>query len=133
MPRRASSKGLTIAELEQELKAKRSQIAKLEKQRAKAARKLHAIEEKIVSLGGSISGRGTSAGGRVRNSMGLPDMIVNTLSKGAKPMRVGDIVDAVLSAGYNTNSANFRGIVNQTLIKDKRFTSPERGLYQLKK
>jgi hypothetical protein len=53
--------------------------------------------------------------------------------KDGKPMRVGDITDAVHNAGYRSSSANFRGIVNQTLIKDKRFVAPERGLYQLRK
>ena len=36
-------------------------------------------------------------------------------------------------SGYRSNSANFRSIVNQTLIKDKRFGSAGRGVYQLKK
>ena len=45
-----------------------------------------------------------------------------------------DIVDGVLGSGYRSSSANFRGIVNQTLIKEKKkFTSPSRGMYQLKK
>jgi hypothetical protein len=48
-------------------------------------------------------------------------------------MKVGDIADAVQSKGYRSNSANFRGIVNQALIKDKRFGAASRGLYQLKK
>ena len=55
------------------------------------------------------------------------------LSKSGKPMQVGDILQKVEDAGYHSRSANFRGIVNQTLIKDKRFTSAGRGLYQLKK
>ena len=55
------------------------------------------------------------------------------LGRASKPMRVADITDAVRSAGYRTRSANFRGIVNQTLIKDKRFGSAGRGLYQIKK
>jgi hypothetical protein len=46
---------------------------------------------------------------------------------------VGDIVDKVLATDYRSHSANFRGIVNQTLIKDKRFTSAGRGMYQLRK
>jgi hypothetical protein len=53
--------------------------------------------------------------------------------KGGKPMKVGDITDAAQKAGYRSNSANFRSIVNQTLIKDKRFSSAGRGVYQLKK
>ena len=50
-------------------------------------------------------------------------------------MKVGDIADAVLATGYRSNSVNFRAIINQTLIKErKRFASAgERGMYQLKK
>ena len=50
-----------------------------------------------------------------------------------KAMRVGEIVEAVQAGGYRSNSANFRGIVNQTLIKErKRFAAADRGLYQLR-
>jgi hypothetical protein len=34
---------------------------------------------------------------------------------------------------YRSNGANFRGIVNQTLIKESQFTSVGRGMYRLKK
>jgi hypothetical protein len=47
-------------------------------------------------------------------------------------MKVGEIMDAVLATGYRSGSANFRGIINQTLIKDKRFGQVERGVYELK-
>ena len=46
---------------------------------------------------------------------------------------VARIAEAVQRGGYRSNSANFRAIVNQTLIKDKRFGSAGRGMYQLKK
>jgi ribonuclease PH len=55
------------------------------------------------------------------------------LRDSGKALPVGDIVTAVLRKGYRTNSANFRGIVNQTLIKEKQFSSAGRGIYQLKK
>ena len=42
-------------------------------------------------------------------------------------------LDAVLKTGYRTNSANPKGIVNQALIKEKRFAQAGRGVYQLKK
>jgi hypothetical protein len=72
-------------------------------------------------------------GGRVRNEKSLNDMISGVLTKAGKPMSVGDITDAVRAGGYKSNSANFRSIVNQALIKDKRFASSERGMYHLKK
>ena len=45
----------------------------------------------------------------------------------------GDIAVEVQRRGYKSNSANFRGIVNQTLIKEKQFAQASRGMYQLKK
>ncbi len=49
-------------------------------------------------------------------------------------MRVGEIVDAVKSAGYKSNSASFKNIVNQMLIKErKRFQQVDRGIYGLAK
>jgi hypothetical protein len=55
------------------------------------------------------------------------------LGKTGKPMNVGDIAAEVQRRGYKSNSANFRGIVNQTLIKEKQFSQASRGMYQLKK
>ena len=49
-----------------------------------------------------------------------------------KTMGVTELSEAVQKAGYRTTSPNFRTIVNQTLIKDKRFKRVERGLYTVK-
>jgi hypothetical protein len=119
----------------------RGERQKLERERAKVARRLQQLDSRIHALGGNGSGRagrggsggGGGAGTRVRNDKSLTEMLEGILGKSNKPMKVGDIADAVRSGGYRTNSANFRGIVNQTLIKDKRFTSAGRGLYQMKK
>ena len=75
----------------------------------------------------------TGTGGRVRNERSLVECLESVLKDSGKAMQVGDITDKVKACGYRTKSANFRGIVNQTLIKDKRFVSSSRGMYQLKK
>jgi hypothetical protein len=116
----------------------RTERQKLERERSKVARRLQQLDSRIGALGGNgRGGRGSAGGGgagsRVRNEKSLVEMLQGVLGKASKPMRVGDIADAVQSGGYRTNSANFRGIVNQTLIKDKRFASAGRGLYQMKK
>jgi hypothetical protein len=95
------------------------------KKRSVVQRKLDAIDKEIGKLGGS-------AGGGGRNEVSLPDAMEAALKKKGT-LRVGEIVDAVLAGGYHSKSANFRGIVNQTLIKDKRFVSTDRGVYQLRK
>jgi hypothetical protein len=46
-------------------------------------------------------------------------------------MRIADITEAVEKSGYESSSVNFRGIVNQTLIKEPRFKQESRGKYKL--
>jgi len=118
----------SIGELERMLDERRSSLQKLAKQRTKVQKKLAVIDREISRLGGS----GGGGGGRVKNSMSLVATLGAVL-KGKDSMQVGDIVDAVKSHGYRSNSANFRGIVNQTLIKESQFASAGRGLYRLKK
>jgi len=139
MPRLGTG-AYSIAQLEQMLNKCKNERQKLERERNKVARRLQQLDSRIHALGGNGSGRGGrggagggGAGSRVRNEKSLTEMLEGVLGKSGKPMKVGDIADAVQSGGYRTNSANFRGIVNQTLIKDKRFTSAGRGLYQMKK
>jgi hypothetical protein len=115
---------LSIVELERLLNEQKSAMNKLMKRRAIVQRKLDGIDREIGKLGGS--------GVAKRNTISLPAAMETALKK-KSTMKVGDIVDAVLASGYHSKSANFRGIVNQTLIKDKRFISTGRGVYQLKK
>jgi septal ring factor EnvC (AmiA/AmiB activator) len=140
MPRTASSSnGLTLAQLEKMMQSRRAEVTRLTRQRAKLQKKLDALDAQIASVsGGAGDGRSTRGGGggggrRVRNESSLQDVIHQVLSKAGEPLSVGDIAAKVQSSGYRSNSGNFRGIVNQTLIKDKRFTSAGRGVYQLKK
>jgi hypothetical protein len=135
MARRSSQDQFTIVQLEQLLQNRKSKIATLQRQRDKLARKLQKMDDRIRSLGGDgATGRGRNGvAARVRNEISLMDTIESVLKSSGKPMRVGDIAAAVQSRGYRSNSANFRAIVNQGLIKDKRFISEDRGLYQLKK
>jgi hypothetical protein len=125
---------MTIAQLEGLLTTRRTRLNQLARDRKKAQTKLDAIDRQISQLSGrSFGGRG-GGGGRARNEVSLVAAMEKVLGDSSKPMRVGDISDAVMRSGYRSNSANFRGIVNQTLIKErKRFQSAGRGLYQMKK
>jgi hypothetical protein len=127
---------MTIAQLEGLLSTRRTRLTQLARDRKKAQTKLDAIDRQIAQLNGRAmrgGGGGGGGGGRVRNETSLVQAMATVLKDG-KPMRVGDIADAVMRGGYRSNSANFRGIVNQTLIKErKQFQSAGRGLYQIKK
>jgi hypothetical protein len=114
------------------LNQKRKELARLSRKRATAQRRLDDIDDRIRRLGGSATSiRG--GGRRARNDQSLVEVIHGVLQKAGRPLRVSAIADAASSAGYRSSSANFRGIVNQMLIKDPRFSSQSRGFYQLKK
>jgi len=131
MPR--DQKILSINELEQMLNRGRSQLNKLQRKRSRLQDQLNDLDREIKKKLGSGDGS-AAAGGRTRakNSISLADAIARVLD-GGKPASVAEIVESVRSLGYRSNSPNFRAIANQTLIKDKRFVSAGRGLYQLKK
>jgi len=78
-----------------------------------------------------LSGRRGPRGPRVKNSLSLVESLKKVMT--GKVLSVGDAADAVLAIGYRTNSANFRTVVNQTLLVNKSsFKSPERGRYTAK-
>jgi hypothetical protein len=127
----------SISQLESMLNSRRDQLAALAKERAQLEKQLGALDLKIRTLGGS-RGSGASidatASGRARNEKSLIATMEEVLTKAGKPMGVGDILEAVQASGYRSTSANFRGIINQTLIlQRKRFTNAGRGLYAMKK
>lgn len=130
MSRRVPRHGFSIAQLEKMLGERKSKLTLFDRLRSRLLKRLERLEAKIASLGGSARSRG----GRVHNKVSLNESILAVLKRKGGPMTVGEIVSAVLAGGYNTRSANFRGIVNQTLIKDKRFANAgSRGTYQLRK
>ena len=133
---RPRSTSLSIVELEQLLAARRSSVAKLQKQRDGLQKKLDAVDKQIAAAGGAGAAAAPAAkaaggGPRAKNKVSLGAAIASAM-EGKGPMGVGDVLEAVVAGGYRSGSANFRGIVNQTLIKDKRFQSAGRGMYAMK-
>lgn len=82
-------------------------------------------------FGSGSGGDGGGGRGRPRNESSLADAIRTVLAKAPdEGMGVAEIMEGVRSAGYSSSSANFRGIVNQTLIKEKKqFERRARGKY----
>jgi len=132
MPRGSNGVNLTLDQLERMLNQRRKELSRLTRKRSTAQRRLEDIDDKIRRLGGSaVTIRG--GGRRARNDQSLVEVIHGVLQKAGRPLKVSAIADAANSAGYRSSSQNFRGIVNQMLIKDPRFSSQNRGFYQLKK
>jgi hypothetical protein len=137
MARPKAGSHLSISQLELMLSSRLADLQQLNKEHSKLSQHLAEVERKIAALGGKAHGRahfGAKLGsGRVKNEKSLVETLEMVLGAATEAMRVGDIVAAVLKAGYHTGSDNFRGIVNQTLIKERRrFVSAGRGLYAIK-
>jgi hypothetical protein len=122
---------------------RQSQIDELRDQKAQLQKQIGALDRQIRKIGGYGSahrGRPGKPGRpaavvhrrRGKNAKNLADTIQDVLASGSSTS-VGDIATAAQKAGYKTKSPHFRNIVNQTLIKDKRFVSTGRGMYKLKK
>jgi septal ring factor EnvC (AmiA/AmiB activator) len=132
MPRGSNGVNLTLDQLERMLSQKRRELSRLSRKRATTQKRLDDIDDRIRRLGGP-AGAIRGGGRRARNDQSLVEVIHTVLQKSGRPLRVSAIADAANQAGYRSSSANFRGIVNQMLIKDPRFMSQNRGFYQLKK
>ena len=114
------------------------------RKRTRLASQVQAIDAEIaergVELGGmanaginaAVSGGLATGGGRKRprNAQNLADALADVLSK--QTLSVTEVSEEVQRHGYKTTSPNFRTIVNQTLINDRRFKRVGRGLYTSK-
>lgn len=138
--RRSSSKAsggkleaMATADLRAELRRRESTLRKLENRREKLAAQLAEVEGEIRGMGGTAD-IGVTARGQVRrrprNEANLADSLVDLLN--GKTMSVTEAAEKVVEAGYRTTAANFRTIVNQTLLRDKRFKKVSRGQYTAK-
>lgn len=126
---------LSLNDLKAELERRERKLQKLYAEREK-------IDQKIAQLGGdarragrpatAVAGAGAAPGRRrrPRNKASLAEVLLKVFPKG-RPMKVADAVEGAKRAGYKTKAKNFSTIVNQTLIKDPRFTQVSRGYYQV--
>lgn len=130
----ALNTNLTIADLERIIERRRSQVSELTRERDRIQRQLDAIDGKIRELAGKGGAEGTGRRRRAVNGKSLITTLEEVLEKSGRPMKVGEILDAVLKTGYQSHASNFRGLLNQTLIRErKRFANTDRATYQLKK
>lgn len=128
---------MTAQELERELRRRQRRasttVRRLTARRERLLAKVTELDAEIAKLGGRVRGGGGGGPGsrpRAKNDSNLADALLKLLAKA--PLSVTDAAEAVQKAGYVTTSPSFRTIVNQTLIKDKRFKRVSRGQYQAK-
>ncbi len=132
MARPTNATNLNIAQLQRALEDKRSELEKLHRQRSDLQKKINLIDRQIERVGGGMALGRKSGSGRARNAQSLTEAMEAVLRSTGKPLSVTEILEGVLASGYRSGSDNFRGIINQTLIKEKRFGSVSRGVYELK-
>jgi hypothetical protein len=121
--------GMTISRLESMLNQQRAKKRELLQERAKLQNQLDKLDLQIANLDGG-AGSLTAGGVRTRNAKSLVDTLIEVLDKHPKGLGITEIVAGVHTAGYKSSSPNFRGIVNQTLIKErKKFLPLSRGIY----
>lgn len=120
--------GISLSALSREIERRRSKASVLMRDRKKLAAKLAALDAKIARLGadsGAARGVGSPRG---ENSSTLAGALVRLLT--GKTMSVTEMSKQVQSAGYKTNSPNFRTIVNAALINHSTlFRRVSRGQY----
>lgn len=106
-------------------KAAKKAVKKTAKKAAKKAAKK--VTRKVKKVAKKVAKKAKAAAGQPS----LADALEGVLKSAGNPMKVGDLVDGVLKAGYKTKSKIFRTIVSQTLSRDKRFKTVKRGVYKV--
>ncbi|MCC6910298.1 MAG: hypothetical protein IT430_20380 [Phycisphaerales bacterium] len=140
---------ISTAELRRELDRRASQLGQVESRRRQLESELAHIDAEIAALGGTAAsipssgarprgrvarrgvGRSKAARTRSMNKTTLTAALQDALK--GKVLSVGDAAEAVLRSGYKTNAANFRTMVNLTLLKRKDlFKKQGRGRYTVR-
>jgi hypothetical protein len=115
------------------LQKTQSQLKLLTRERDSLRQRLASVEATIRHLSG---GGAPATGERLKagNTQTLLEALSNVLTKAGKPLSVIEIMEKVEASGYRSRAANFRGLVNQTLHREKKiFARTGRGTYALKK
>lgn len=123
-----SPSNLSYTELQAALRSHEKRLNKLIRKRDRLLDSAAQIDAQIRELGGPMRG-GRGGAGRVRpqNEQALIPSLQAVLK--GKTMSVSEAADAVRRAGYQSNAANFRTMVNIALTKKQFFKRVERGRY----
>lgn len=120
----------STTDLLRELRQRERLLPKLLTKRERLLARIAELDGQLAELG--LHHDGHVPRRRPQNSLKLSDALAQVLTRD-EPLSVTQAADAVVKAGYKTNAANFRTIVNQALINDPRFKNIARGQYVLKK
>lgn len=142
---------VSISDLQAEIARRQRSASGLVKKRERLAAKVAELDRQLATFGiepgaapaaqrrastparttGTGPGRRGPRGPRAKNSQSLVEALHKAMT--GRTLGVSEAAKAVLDAGYNTKSSNFRTVVNQTLLVNKdRFKKVERGRYTAK-
>jgi len=120
---------VSIEELQAEMARRSKAVGRLERRRNKLLGEVAEIDKELAGFGALSASGGVRR--RPRNDMNLVDTLSKVLTN--KTMSVTDAAQAARDSGYMTTAANFRTIVNQALIREKKvFKKVSRGQYTAK-
>ncbi len=104
---------MSLSQIEQVLRNRQGEVESLRKKRDKLTMQLKEIDDQIASLVGS--GDLEKRGARARNEKSLNEHIQEILKKYKKGLSLSELADAVIAAGYHSNSKNFKNVLYQNL------------------
>lgn len=135
MPRSKLST-MSIADLRQEIGRRQKLLPKLIAQRDALSREITELQslatpEARKAAKPEAAPKRTRRRQRAKNKVGLADALAGFL-KGKAKVTIGEAMEGVLAAGYKTKSSDFRSVVNNMLLTDKRFKKVSRGEFRLK-
>ena len=135
MPRSKLST-MSIADLRQEIERRQKLLPKLIAQRDALSREITELQSLATPVARKAAKpeaapKRTRRRQRAKNKVGLADALAGFL-KGKAKVTIGEAMEGVLAAGYKTKSSDFRSVVNNMLLTDKRFKKVSRGEFRLK-
>ena len=135
MPRSKLST-MSIADLRQEIGRRQKLLPKLIAQRDALSREITELQSLATPVARKAAKpeaapKRTRRRQRAKNKVGLADALAGFL-KGKAKVTIGEAMEGVLAAGYKTKSSDFRSVVNNMLLTDKRFKKVSRGEFTLK-
>ena len=135
MPRSRLST-LSIADLRQEIERRQKLLPKLIVQRDAMNREIAALQSLAApaarqAVKPEAAPKTPRKRHRARNKVGLADAL-GAFMKGKKKVAIGEAMEGVLASGYKSNARDFRSVVNNMLLTDKRFKKIGRGEFALK-
>ena len=127
---------MSIADLRQEIERRRKLLPKVIAQRDALNREIAELQG-LASPEAREAARPEAAPKKTRkrrmpkNKVRLADALAS-LMKGKAKVTIGEAMKGVLASGYKSNSKDFRSVVNNMLLTDKRFKKVGRGVFGLK-